>query len=93
MQLYINDVGKPVIPKCGNCVHWMKLNSQEKNVGYCKLIKLLFAFTRKSNVYAITKDFYYCEKQELVNLDILKEKGQMSEFSSIEEATSLLQKK
>jgi hypothetical protein len=28
-----------------------------------------------------------------VNLDILKEKGEMSEFSSIEEATSLLQKK
>lgn len=95
MQLFINDSGKPIIPKCGNCAHWMKVNPKEKKnaTGYCKLMKLYFAYTRKNNVYGMTKDFYYCDSHELENADLLTQKGNVQQFDSLEDATALIKDK
>lgn len=86
MELFINHSGKPIIPKCGNCTHWKKVNPEKKdeNDGYCKLIKLQFAFTLKKNVYAITKDFYRCESHELHNHQQLEQAATKKYYDNIE---------
>jgi hypothetical protein len=94
MQLYTNDKGNPIIPKCGNCVNWHKVNPKEKRnaLGYCKLVKLHFAFTRKENLYGMTKDFYWCESHEHLNKETLLLNG-YKEYESLEEAVSLISPK
>jgi len=88
MQLFLDENDKPIIPKCGNCIHWTILEKfkERSSLGYCKKIKLLFAFTGKSNVYAMTKDFYSCDKHEHIHAEKIKERGKVKEFASIEEA-------
>lgn len=86
MELFINYSGKPIIPKCGNCTHWKKVNPEIKNEnkGYCKLLKLQFAFTLKNNVYAITKDFYVCDSHELHNFEELEKVASKRHYETIE---------
>jgi hypothetical protein len=95
MQFFTNDTGKPIIPKCGNCSHWIKINPKEKSnaIGYCKLLKMSFAYTRKENVYGITKDFYFCESHELINAQILAEKGNIKDYDGIEDAVAEISRK
>jgi hypothetical protein len=88
MELFINENNKPIIPKCGNCKHWSKIDPQQKQnvIGYCRLQKMLFAFTRKSNVYGMTKDFYYCENHSLQNIEKLEKNGYVRFYETIEDA-------
>jgi hypothetical protein len=94
MQFYINDFGKPIIPKCGNCAQWVKVNPKEKSstIGYCKLSKLSFAFTRKESVYSMTKDFYWCENHQHINAEKLEKNGIVREYDDIEQAVAEIKK-
>ena len=95
MELFINNFGKPIIPKCGNCHFWSKLNPTDKkeNSGYCKLIRLQFAYTRKNNVYPLTKDFYFCDNHKLYNEEELETLTVKREYENIEQAVAEFQKK
>jgi hypothetical protein len=86
MELYINQYGKPIIPKCGNCAKWQKIDVEnKKNVtGYCKALRLFFAYTQKENLYAITKEFYWCKNHE--HLKTILDNTKTKEYNSIEDA-------
>lgn len=79
IKSYLNKNGTPIIRKCGNCVHYKTIENQT-DMGYCKLLNLLFAFTHEQSVYAIVKDFYLCDKHNLTNEDILKRESEEVEL-------------
>lgn len=81
-----NQNGQAVIRKCENCLMWNKIDGQVKT-GYCRLHNLFrFAYSAKSLVHPITKSFYTCDSQKLVNEDELKLKYGTVEYESVEEA-------
>jgi hypothetical protein len=71
INTYINKNGTPIIRKCGNCINYKHIDTQDKS-GYCKVKPLYFAFTHEKSVYGIVKDFYLCEEHKLLNEDILE---------------------
>jgi len=71
MLTYLNKENKPIIRRCGNCVHFNLISAIERT-GYCKQMPMLFAFTGEQTVFGITKTFYYCDDHEMTNEDFLK---------------------
>ena len=70
MLTYLNKENKPIIRRCGNCVHFNLISAIERT-GYCKQMPMLFAFTGEQTVFGITKTFYYCDDHEMTNEDFL----------------------
>jgi hypothetical protein len=79
IKTYLNKNKSPIIRKCANCINY-KLVEDGKNIGYCKAIQLLFAFTHEKSVYGIVKDFYLCESHVFSNEDILKAESEEVEL-------------
>lgn len=73
-KTFLNKNGLPIIRRCQNCKFWDKLNkNEEKNIlGYCSLNKMFFSSTLEPTVFAMTKNFYVCEKHEFFNEEFLK---------------------
>ena len=79
LDTYINKNGFGIIRRCSNCKHWsgdIVTPNGNKNMGYCKLISMYFAYTLEKTVYPITKDFYLCEKHEFQNEEMLAQNSQ-----------------
>jgi hypothetical protein len=73
---YKNKNGKPMIRKCSNCIHFVKIDENINQNGYCKEKPLYFAFTHEKSVYAIVKDFYLCPTHAFKFEENLKENSE-----------------
>lgn len=74
LYTFINEAGYPIIRRCVNCIHWdeeIKVGGG-KNIGYCRLTPMFFAFTMLPTVYPMTREFYLCETHRFTNEDFLE---------------------
>lgn len=69
MKTFLNAQNEPMIRSCMSCKHFQRLsvNGSQKDEGYCKVQKLLYAYTMEESVYAIVKKFYLCASHEFKN--------------------------
>jgi hypothetical protein len=78
-KTYKNKNGVPIIRKCTNCINFKQIDDNQ-TIGYCKLIKLNFAFTHEQSLYAMVKDFYVCQSHEFQNENVLRSESEEVEL-------------
>lgn len=79
MLTYLNKGGNPIVRQCENCIHFNPIPESDRT-GYCKKLPLIFAYTGKATVFAITRNFYFCQGHEFVNEQFLKENSMAVEM-------------
>lgn len=72
MKTYRNINGQPIIRSCFNCKFFNPMDDNPK-IGYCMLLRMMFAYTHEKSLYGIVKTFYLCDNHRLVNEEWLEQ--------------------
>lgn len=75
LYTFKNRNGFPMIRRCFNCIFWNSQTQLPDNLklGYCTNESLYFSFTLAPSAYAITKEFFLCEKHKFNNEEKLEQ--------------------
>ena len=81
MITYKNENGRPIIRNCLNCKNYKAIKNLDRT-GYCDKLKMMFAYTMESNVFAQVRSFYLCESHLFANEEHLKNHAESVDMRS-----------